>query len=197
MNPLFDTLFAHIEEKVALTDADKQLLPTYFQCKQLKRKQLLLQEGSLCKYMGFVAAGLTKSYTTDHKGTEHINQFAWEGWWISDAASFHFGEEAQLSIDAVEPTSLLLLTKEAYENLLTDIPVMERYFRILYQNSLATKDQRLASANTHTAEEKYAFFLQSYPAISQRIPQNLIASYLGLSPETVSRIKNKANHPNS
>lgn len=191
MEQLFSTLFEHIEEKAQLTDKEKVLIKVFFKCKKLRRRQYLLQEGDMCKYISFVSQGLMKSYTIDDKGTEHINLFAWEGWWISDFASFIFGNEAKLNIDTVENTTLLLLSRENYEKMLTEIPVMERYFRILYQNSLATKDNRLISAHTHTAEEKYALFLDTYPAISQRLPQNLIASYLGLTPETISRIKRK------
>jgi len=191
MEQLFNVLFEHIEDKVQLTDKDKGLVMSFFKCKKLRKRQYLLQEDDMCKYISFVAQGLMRSYTVDEKGNEHINLFAWEGWWISDFASFIFCNEAKLNIDTIEDTTLLLLSRENYEKMLKDVPIMERYFRILYQNSLATKDNRLISANTHTAEEKYAMFLETYPSISQRLPQNLIASYLGLSPETISRIKRR------
>lgn len=197
MEQLFKILFEHIEEKVHLNEKDKGLVMNFFKSKKLRKRQYLLQEGDMCKYISFVAQGLMKSYTVDEKGNEHINLFAWEGWWISDFASFIFGNEAKLNIDTIEDTTLLLLSRENYEKMLKDVPVMDRYFRILYQNSLATKDSRLISANTHTAEEKYAMFLDTYPSISQRLPQNLIASYLGLSPETISRIKRRLLETNT
>lgn len=197
MEQLFKILFEHIEEKVHLNEKDKGLVMNFFKSKKLRKRQYLLQEGDMCKYISFVAQGLMKSYTVDEKGNEHINLFAWEGWWISDFASFIFGNEAKLNIDTIEDTTLLLLSRENYEKMLKDVPAMDRYFRILYQNSLATKDNRLISANTHTAEEKYAMFLDSYPSISQRLPQNLIASYLGLSPETISRIKRRLLETNT
>jgi len=197
MEQLFKILFEHIEEKVHLNEKDKGLVMNFFKSKKLRKRQYLLQEGDMCKYISFVAQGLMKSYTVDEKGNEHINLFAWEGWWISDFASFIFGNEAKLNIDTIEDTTLLLLSRENYEKMLKDVPVMDRYFRILYQNSLATKDSRLISANTHNAEEKYAMFLDSYPSISQRLPQNLIASYLGLSPETISRIKRRLLETNT
>jgi len=197
MEQLFKILFEHIEEKVHLNEKDKGLVMNFFKSKKLRKRQYLLQEGDMCKYISFVAQGLMKSYTVDEKGNEHINLFAWEGWWISDFASFIFGNEAKLNIDTIEDTTLLLLSRENYEKMLKDVPVMDRYFRILYQNSLATKDSRLISANTHNAGEKYAMFLDSYPSISQRLPQNLIASYLGLSPETISRIKRRLVETNT
>lgn len=197
MEQLFNVLFEHIEDKVQLTNKDKGLVMSFFKCKKLRKRQYLLQEDDMCKYISFVAQGLMRSYTVDEKGNEHINLFAWEGWWISDFASFIFCNEAKLNIDTIEDTTLLLLSRENYEKMLKDVPIMERYFRILYQNSLATKDNRLISANTHTAEEKYAMFLETYPSISQRLPQNLIASYLGLSPETISRIKRRIIETNT
>ena len=96
-----------------------------------------------------------------------------------------------LNIDAIEETGLLMIAREDYENLTVKIPLMDRYFRILYQNSLVTKDYRLMVSNSFTAEEKYTQFARKNPDIIQRIPHNLIASYLGLAPETVSRIRKK------
>lgn len=190
---MFDTLFAHIQDKVKLSNQDKELIPAFFKHKKLRKRQYLLQEGDICKQLSFVSTGAVKSYTTDKKGNEHISLIGWEGWWISDFESFICRNEAILNIDAIEDTELLLLSREDYEVMLSKVPVMERYFRILYQNSLVTKDRRLISSNTNTAEEKYCQLIETYPFISQRIPQNLIASYLGLTPETVSRIKKKLN----
>jgi CRP-like cAMP-binding protein len=197
MEQVFSVLFAHIADKVHITEKDKERVMSLFTRKKLRRRQYLLQEGDVCKYISFVTEGLLKSYTVDEKGNEHINLFAWEGWWISDFAGFIFGNEAKLNIDAIEDSTVLLLSIENYEKMLTEVPVMERYFRVLYQNSLATKDSRLISAITHTAEEKYTMFLDTYPSISQRLPQHLIASYLGLSPETISRIKRKITATNT
>ncbi|KGE15575.1 Crp/Fnr family transcriptional regulator [Sphingobacterium deserti] len=197
MEQVFNVLFEHIADKVPITERDKEVVMSFFRRKKLRKRQYLLQEGDVCKYISFVTEGLMRSYTVDEKGNEHINLFAWEGWWISDFAGFIFGNEAKLNIDAIEDTTVLLLSVENYEKMLTEVPLMERYFRVLYQNSLATKDSRLISAITHTAEEKYTMFLDTYPSIGQRLPQNLIASYLGLSPETISRIKKKITETNT
>lgn len=191
MEELFDTLFAHLDDKVDLQEQDKQRLKHFFTQKKLRRRQYLLQEGEICHWLTFVAKGLLKSFSLDEKGNEHISLLAWEGWWISDFESFVFGVAAKLNIEAMEDSQLLRLSKADYDALLLEVPAMERYFRILYQNSLATKDARLISAHTHTAEEKYTLFQEAYPEISQRIPQHIIASYLGLSAETISRIKRK------
>ncbi|WP_264433978.1 Crp/Fnr family transcriptional regulator [Flavobacterium agricola] len=186
-------MLSHIHKKIVLTENEEKTLVTFFNLKSLKKKQLVLQEGGISDSISFVATGLLRSYTMNEKGNEHISLFAWEGWWISNFNSFICGGEAKLNIDAIEDSTLLQLTRENYEKMLEAIPAMEKYFRILYQNSLTTKDTRLISANTHTAEEKYIHFLESYPNLIKRLPQNLIASYLGITPETISRIKKKIN----
>jgi len=188
---MFDILISHIQNKVSLTEEQKTELRSFFSVKKLKKKQYLLQEGDVCKCLSFVNKGLLKSYFTDEKGGENINMFAFEGWWISDFKSFINQEKAVLNIDAVEETELLMITLEDYNKLMLKIPVMDRYFRILYQNSLVTKDYRLIASNSYTAEEKYLQLVQKNPEMIKRVPHNLIASYLGLAPETISRIRKK------
>jgi len=186
---MFDILFEHLQKKVELTENDKKKIPSFFKPKKLRKGQYLLNGGDYCTHLSFVSKGVIKSFKLDEKGQEHITLLAWEGWWISDFRSFICGEKSILSIDAVEKSELLLLSKPDYEKLLVEVPNMERYFRILYQNSLVTKDRRLISSNFHNAKEKYKEFIKMYPSVVQRIPQTLIASYLGLTPETISRIK--------
>ncbi|WP_288441987.1 Crp/Fnr family transcriptional regulator [uncultured Chryseobacterium sp.] len=194
---MFEVLLSHIENKVDITDEQKNLIQSYFTLKKLRRKQYLLMEGNVCKSLSFVSKGLLKSYFLDEKGNEHINMFAFEGWWISDFNSFINQEKSVLNIDAIEETEVLMITLENYEKMMLEIPVMDRYFRILYQNSLVTKDYRLIVSNSYTAEEKYLQLVQKNPEMIKRVPDNLIASYLGLAPETVSRIrkKNFMNNP--
>lgn len=186
---MYDIIFKHLEEKVTLTQTEKEIIKTFFKPKKLKKKQFLLVEGHVCKYMAFVSKGLLKAYNIDDKGNEHINQFTPEGWWTSDMSSFFRGENAFYSIDAMEDTEVLLITSEDFDTLTVQVPVMDRYFRLLFQNSLITKERRLISSYTHTAEEKYKYILENNSDLIKRIPQNLLASYLGLSPETLSRLK--------
>jgi CRP-like cAMP-binding protein len=186
---MIDVLFSHIQKKVLLNDEDKEKIKTFFVEKKLRKRQYLLQEGDICRHLAFVAKGLLRSYNVDEKGDEHMSVFGWEGWWISDFNSFLSIEPAVFNIDAIEDTELLLISRENYEALPLAVPIMDRYFRILYQNSLVTKERRLMSSITHSAEEKYVQLAQSNPKFIERIPQNLIASYLGLAPETLSRIK--------
>lgn len=186
---MYDVLFMHLEKKIQLTAADKEIVKAYFIPKILKKKQFLLQEGTVCRHLAFVVSGLLKTYTIDEKGNEHVNQFSPEGWWTSDMNSFFRIQPADYTIDALEDATLLIITVEDFENMTLQVPNMDRYFRLLFQNSLITKERRLVTAHVLTAEEKYRQFLENYPNLINRLPQNLIASFLGLSPETVSRLK--------
>jgi CRP-like cAMP-binding protein len=186
---MLQILFKHIQEKVSLTDQEKKIIQSFFVVKKLRKKQYLLQEGDVCRYLTFVAKGLLRTYNVDEKGDEHMSIFGWEGWWVSDFNSFLSGEAAVFNIDAIEDAELVMISRDDYEALTLAAPIMDRYFRILYQNSLVTKERRLMSSITHTAEEKYVQLAESNPQLIERIPQNLIASYLGIAPETLSRIK--------
>lgn len=186
---MIDVLFNHIQEKVTLTDRDKAMIETFFVPKRLRKRQYLLQEGDICKNMTFITKGLLRTYNVDAKGDEHMSVFGWEGWWLSDFNSFLSGEPAVFNIDAIEDSELLMISRLDYEALMISVPIMDRYFRILYQNSIVTKERRLMSSITHSAEEKYVQLAESNPKMIERVPQNLIASYLGIAPETLSRIK--------
>ncbi|TDQ08678.1 Crp/Fnr family transcriptional regulator [Pedobacter metabolipauper] len=186
---MIEVLFKHIGQKVSLTIADKVAIEAFFAEKRLRKKQYLLQEGDVCKYLSFVASGLIRTYNVDEKGEEHMSIFGWEGWWVSDFNSFLSGEPAVFNIDAIEDSELLIISRSDYDELTLAVPIMDRYFRILFQNSLVTKERRLMSSITHTAEQKYVELMDSSPEIINRIPQNMVASYLGIAPETLSRIK--------
>lgn len=188
---MFDILIAHLLQKVNLNKNEIESLKPFFTEKKLRKKELLLKQGEICRNLAFVSTGILKSYISDEKGHERSNFFAFQGWWISDFNSFINQEKSALNIDAIEDSEILLISYDDYERLTLEIPVMDRYFRILYQNSLVTKDRRLMISNKSTAEEKYLSLVRSNPDMFQRIPHTLIASYLGLSPETVSRIRKR------
>lgn len=186
---MFNILFQHIAQKVSLTEKNREDIQTFFVPKKIRKRQYLLQEGDVCRNLTFVAKGLMRTYNVDDKGEEHISIFGWEGWWISDFNSFLSESPAIFNIDAIEDSEVLLISLKDYDALTLAVPIMDRYFRILYQNSLVTKERRLMSSITHTAEEKYLELVESGSHILDRVPQNLIASYLGIAPETLSRIK--------
>lgn len=186
---MFDLLFQKFDEKIELTDEEKQLSKSFFIPKKLRKKQYLLQEGDVCKYGAFVEKGFLRCYTVDDKGSEHMLQFAFEGWWMADQYSFLTSTPSRYNIDALEDCELLLITKEAEEQMLKAIPKLERYFRVLLQNSLIATIRRLESSLSDTAEEKYNRLLRNCPTIAERVPQHMLASAIGITPETLSRIR--------
>lgn len=186
---MYEVFFAHIAEKVKLSVGEQHDVKSFFSPKKLRKKQYLLQEGNVCQYMAFVENGLLRSYNVDEKGLEHMIQFAWEGWWITDTYSFHSGTSATFNIDAIEDAELLLITLPHFEDMMLKVPAMERYFRILFQKNIISKERRLMNTITYSSEEKYIKLTENNPELVQRIPQNLIASYLGITPETLSRLR--------
>lgn len=186
---MFEVLFQNLDEKIQLTKEEKELCKSFFTPKKLRKRQYILQEGDVCKYVAFVEKGMLRSYTIDEKGNEHIMQFAFEGWWIADQYSFLTGEPAIYTIDALEDSELLLLSKQAEDELLKKIPKFERYFRLLLQNSLIATQRRLIGSLSQSAEERYHQLINSCPTIPQRVPQHMMASFLGITPETLSRIR--------
>lgn len=186
---MYEQLFKSIREKVALTPTEMELCKTFFIPKKLRKKQSLLQEGDICIYNAFVEKGMLRSFSIDEKGNEHIVQFAIEGWWISDLASFLTNSNSIYTIEALEDSELLLLTTEARDALMNQIPMFERYQRLLLQNAYIANQARINSALTETAEDKYLNLGKAYPGIVKRVPQHMLASYLGLTPETLSRVR--------
>jgi CRP-like cAMP-binding protein len=186
---MFELLSQSIKEKVSITDAEFDFCKTLFIPKKLRKRQYLLQEGDVCKYTAFVEKGMLRTFTIDEKGNEPILQFSPEGWWVADLYSFLTDEPSLYNIESLEDCELLLITKPSWDILLQKIPAFERYFRILIQNNLIATQRRLMSSISETAEEKYTKLINTFPGCIQRVPQHMIASYLGITRETLSRIR--------
>ena len=188
---MFEVLFTKLEEKIKLSESEKDICRSLFSPKKLRKRQYILQQDDLCKNLIFVEKGILRSYSVDEKGNEHIIQFAPEGWWISDIYSFLTGDPSVYNIDAIEDSELLLITNSALEQLYERVPKFERYFRLLSQSNMVAMQRRLTSTLSSTAEEKYLRLISAYPNLVSRVPQHMIASYLGLTPETLSRIRKR------
>lgn len=188
---MYNLFFQKFNEKVPLTEEEEAFFKIYLTPKKLRKKQYLLQEGDVCKFIAFVEKGALRSYTLDEKGDEHIIQFALEGWTIADLYSFLTGEPATYTIDALEDSELVLLSKSAHEELLKKIPKYETYMRTQLTGAYIAMQRRLTSTISLSLEERYAALTATYPDIVQRVPQHMIASYMGLTPETLSRVRKK------
>ncbi len=188
---MYDLLFENIAVHVSLTEAEKEICKTLFIPKKLRKRQFLLQEGDVCRYTAFVEKGLLRTFTADEKGNEPILQFSMEGWWIADLYSFLTQEPSPYNVEALENCELLLITEPAWQELLKKVPTLERFFRILVQNNLIATQRRLMGSLSETAEEKYLNLIETSPSCMQRVPQHMIAAYLGITRETLSRIRSQ------
>ena len=186
---MYELLFQKVKEKVSLTPEEEEICKSLFIPKKLRKRQYLLQEGDVCRHTAFIEKGTLRVYTVDEKGGEHIIQFGIEGWWVGDLYSFLTKEPSTYNIEALEDSELLLLSQSASEELVHKVPKFERYQRLLIENAYIALQRRIMTSMTQPAEEKYTRLVQAYPAIVQRVPQHMIASYLGITPETLSRIR--------
>ncbi len=186
---MYELLLKSFKEHIPISDEEFDFCKTLFIPKKLRKRQYLLQEGDVCRYTAFVERGLARTFIIDEKGNEPILQFSAEGWWIADLYSFLTNEPSRFNIEALEDCELLLITKSSWDILLQKIPALERYFRILIQNNLIATQRRLISSFSETAEEKYTKLMDNFPGCIQRVPLHMIASYLGITPETLSRIR--------
>lgn len=188
---MFTEINQYVQTCVALSETETALFNQQLRLKQYPPKTLLLRAGELCKFEGFVRKGCVKTYFIDQNGFEVILNFAVEHWWVSDIASFQDQTPAKLFIETLEDTELLILSPEAKAKVLADIPQLERMFRLMVQRHVCSLQDRLYGLIAQPAEERYRSFLEKYPALEQRVPQYLIASYLGITPEFLSRLRRK------
>ena len=188
---MYEMFFKKFNEKVPLVPEEVEIIKTYLTPKKLRKKQYLLQEGDVCRSIAFVEKGALREYSVDEKGNEQIIQFATEGWTISDLYSFLTSEPATYNIDAVEDAELVLINKSAHEELLSKLSKYETYIRLQVTGAYLALQKRLTAVLSLSPEERYNNLLQLYPDLVQRFPQHMIASHMGLTPETLSRIRRK------
>ena len=190
---MYDLFIQNFNKKVQLTKEEELEITKFLTPKKLRKRQYLLHDGDSCKYIAFVEKGLLRAYSIDDKGNEHIIQFGLEGWVISDLYSFLTGEPATYNIEALEDAELLLISKSAHEELLHTMPKYETFTRLNITGAYIAMQKRLTSIISYPSEERYENFIALYPNIAQRVPQHMIASYMGLTAETLSRVRKKIN----
>lgn len=184
-----EILNQHIARHIALSEAELKQFHSVLIHKKLRKHQYLIQEGDDVDYQYFVIKGCLKSYEIDRSGDEHVIQFAIEDWWVSDFKAFFKGEKARFNIDCIEDSELVGIKKEDLEQLYLEIPQFERFFRIKLTAAYIALQERILSSLEKTSAERYLDFRTTYPNIEQRIPNYLIANYLGIKPESLSRLR--------
>ncbi|MDR6944178.1 Crp/Fnr family transcriptional regulator [Mucilaginibacter pocheonensis] len=188
---MFEIFKAYVLRHAAVSDDEFAVLGSAARVKKLRKHQYLLQEGDVCKDHCFITKGLMRTYSVDDKGNEHIIRFAREEWWISDRESLLTGTPSKFNIDAIEDSEVLLWSKADMDRLMEKLPAFSKMINDILNKSFITSQNRIHEAISSTAEEKYHNFVQRYPDFALRAPQSMIASYLGIKPETLSRLRNK------
>lgn len=183
----------YITDKTVMSEEDLSEILLYAIEKKLRKKQFLLQEGDTWHYNAFVCSGFVRKYSVDNKGAEHIMNFSPENYWTGDRESLVNETPSKFNIEALENTEILLFKKEDFEMLCKKIPAFNNMVNNILHKSFLTSQNRIHSNISLTSEEKYNNFVLKFPSIANRVPQHMIASYIGISPETLSRIRSQAN----
>jgi len=189
---MMESFLHYLTAKGTFTDTELERIAAVTVVKKLKKRQYLLRQGEVCRFKAFVVSGSLRLYRTSDDAVEHVMRFATENWWLNDLESFRSGRPAKGAIDALEDSTLLLWSKENWELLKREIPAFNALQASLISRSLDAQGDRLYSTISYSAEERYHEFLKSFPDFYHRVPLHMIASYLGVSRETLSRIRKHA-----
>ncbi len=185
----YQLLRDNIEKRVNLSEEAWKHLASRLTTQTLKKREVWHKAGDVTEVMAFVLNGCLRTFFTDEKGHEHIVQFAFEDWWTADLMSFVTQEPSAYSIEALEETTICLLHKDEYEQLLNDFPIFERFFRLLVQGAYVAGQSRMIAVMSKNAENRYNDLIKKYAQLEMRVAQHHIASFLGITPEALSRIK--------
>lgn len=188
---ILQPLIEHFKNYIPLDEEEKQLFEGRVTQRNIKRRQMILQESFVCKHYSFVVKGCFRMYGVDAKGAEHNIQFAAEGDWISDIGSFHTGKPSKLFIEAVEPSIILQIEKQDLYFLYRSVPKLDRIFKVIVENKFVELQNHVLQNISSTAQERYVNFLEQYPQLAQRLPNTQIASYIGITPEFLSKIRSE------
>lgn len=187
---------AYLQNKVTLTDEQFELISGKLRIKKFEKNEMILMKGEISTQAYFVLSGLLRSYSIDSKGKTHIIQFAPEQWWLSDRNGMLFNEASEFFIDATEPTEAILIPKGYFNEAAKVVPCMHDLNHTILNNSIRFMQKRINMLLSATAEERYLNFVKLYPSLTLRVPQWMIASYLGITPESLSRVRKDLAHKN-
>lgn len=181
----------HIRKITGVEEIDEEKVLSFFEVRSFRKKDLLQEEEKPCLSYFFVVKGCLRLYFTDDSGAEQTMQFALENWWMTDLDAFRRGGRSAYSIQALEATEVLVLNARNYDNLMAALPLMEKYFRLVYERAYAASLLRIRLISRLPKQEFYELFAEKYPEFMQRIPQKILASFLGFTPEYLSELRKK------
>ncbi len=188
-------LISQIKQIVDLNEREEEVLNNHLETWQLKKKEMILEEGKICRHQYYVEKGCLRMYFINKKGIEQITQFALDGWWISDFRSLMNSSPSEYYIQTIEESRIIGIDNDSMNRLLTGIPQLEKYFRMIMQKAAAGAQLRSKLLYEMSKEEFYFHFSNSFPEFMRRVPQYMIASYLGLTPEYFSELRKKGPRP--
>ena len=188
---MYDPLFDHLARYVQLSESEHEILASTLRYKKIAKKEYLLKHGQVCSGMYFVLSGCLRQYTITDSETEQIIQFAIPGWWISDYHSFENSVPSDYYIQAVGDTEIAIIARSDYKNLFQNVPLLNNYFRLIMQRAYVASLKKMELLLSTSAEDRYRQFTTNFPEFVQRIPQYMLASYLGLTPEYLSELRKK------
>jgi CRP-like cAMP-binding protein len=185
----FEIFKQYTKRYAELTESDFEKIEPLCIYRKLRKQQYLLQEGETWKYHAFIASGCLRTFSVDEKGIEHIVGFAISNWWAGDLESLKSNKPSKFNIDAVNDSEVILFPDREYNKLVTELPSFNQMVITIHDRSFMASQRRILSYISHSAEEKYLAFLEMYPGFADIIPKNMIASFLGITRETLSRIR--------
>lgn len=188
---MLDIFKKHINKFVQISDDEFDKIQDFFEQKEVAKKENLLEEGQICRYHYFVLTGLLRKFYINEKGIEQTTEFAIETWWLTDNFAYEHKVPTEFYIQAVERSVILYISQDKQAQLLKAFPVMEKYFRFVYQRAYAAAQKRIKFLFSLSKEEFYFQAVRNHPEFIQRVPQYLIASYLGFTPEYLSEIRKR------
>lgn len=188
---MFAEIITHIKKFISLTEAEVELLTLYLTVKELKKKEHLLREGEVCQENYFVVKGMVRMYLITPKGAEQVIQFGIENWWITEYNSYKSGQPSGFYLQAIEKTTVVAINRNEQETLFEKIPQLEKYFRLVLEKAYSAQLMRIHYIFNLTGEEQYRMMMEKYPWFVQRVPQYMLASFLGITPEFLSMLRAK------
>lgn len=188
---MFDAIVTHIRKHIALNDEEATILISLLTIREVKKKEHLLKAGEICNDNYFIVNGCFRLYIINPKGVEQVIQFGIENWWITEYVSLKSGRPSGFYIQAVENSTIIILNKKVQEELFSRIPQLERYFRVVLEKAYSAQLMRINYIFNLSGEEQYRLFNSNFPEFVQRVPQYMLASYLGITPEFLSKLRAK------